>query len=313
MAAQPSPTLCAPNPRERRRAWLRDLQATELVGPVPCELSILIDLNLSGPLDADRVGTLRYCEFDQATSVDLRARSRCRPHNYGRCRTTRVNTAGQDPRVNVIIVAIIVWRTLSDHGFRRTGSLPPAGRSAGGTRSLGLITVIVGLIGTGVGGLIACHDSDVPEPAASLPTYTSVWSRVWLRVNKPLPPWDWKHHWYNHLGHVLLGILVAGMVVTGWAKWAGAPSLTCCLPIPVVPVTGGRLGMGVAVKTVRHLQAKAAASTVFGGTKECSDCLSKRLQAPVLDAPLVGGPLPSRMPWPECWPVTTRVFVAGLA
>ena len=47
-------------------------------------------------------------------------------------------------------------------------------------------------------------------------------------TNKPLPPWDWKHHWYNHLGHALLGILVAGIVCSGWAV-AGCAILTCYL------------------------------------------------------------------------------------
>ena len=45
---------------------------------------------------------------------------------------------------------------------------------------------------------------------------------------KPLPPRDWKAHWYSYLGHWFLGVLVAAMILNG-AIASGFAILICYL------------------------------------------------------------------------------------
>ena len=86
-------------------------------------------------------------------------------------------------------------------------------------------------------------------------------------MNKPLPPWDWQDHWYNHLGMPCWAVSSwRGLNCnSGWA--AGCHQLTCYLGpvarvirgdtardvkvfmvglVPVLEITQAELGMGVA-------------------------------------------------------------------
>ena len=45
---------------------------------------------------------------------------------------------------------------------------------------------------------------------------------------KPLPPRDWRKHWHSYLGHWLLGVWVAAMILDGWIS-SGFAILICYL------------------------------------------------------------------------------------